>query len=1039
MTVRRVYTIPPGVSFLDTLVDTLLDGTLVPGFTRDVGPLGLAAATIYVPTRRAARALTTTFAARAGASTLLLPRIRALGALDGLDGGLAAEEPGLESAGSIAPAVDETARRMILTRLILRWSASVKQAILSVPAETGSAEPLLVGATVADAWHLSGELAKLLDEFAIEEVGWDALKPLGTEAFDRYWGITLDFLKIVVEQWPVILGSLGQIDPEARQVALVDAEMRRLIEPGAADAPVVVAGSTGSSRVTARLMAAVAAHDHGAVVLPGLDQRLDEASWEQIDGTRFDPGAAAGHPQAPLRRFLAALGLTRAEVVTLGVVPADRAARSRFVSEALRPADTTDAWQSFPVEDGCLDGITVIEATDEREEALALAVAMRETLEPPDSAVLVTPDRTLARRVREELARWEVEIDDSGGEALAQTAAGTLARLVLDCPRGELEPLAILALLDHPAVRLGRPRATVQGLARLLETVVLRQVLPRRALHDLDALLAATRKRIDDKHAPASLRGLKEDTISDIHTFLREVIESLSPLLSLEGDTPLPAWLIAHEEVIAALTRSGDDDTALRGPDANALAALFEGVGEAGDASILLDCAGYTALFERMAGETPVRGPARSHPRLKILGLVEARLLSSERILLGGLDESVWPPQVRTDAFLNRPMRAALGLTPPERRIGESAHDFVQAMGHRDVIVSRAAKRGGSPTVPSRFLQRMAAVAGPEAWAACRRRGQTYIDLARALDRPDRMTTIARPAPRPPVALRPTKLSVTKVEMLRRDPYAVYAERILRLRPVEPIAAPAGPREWGTLFHGVLGAFAAQFPDDVTTGALQHLRDRLRETFAGSRGDPAFSVFMAPRLERWALEFHAWEMERRIVRPALHIEVEGSLDLSLPDGSIFTLTAQADRIEVVGGIAIRLIDFKTGHAPSLKEVKAGFAPQLTLEAAMAEQGAFAASRSGLPVEAAIYVKFGSQPLINGKLTWKDRTLRDVAAEHLEGLRVLLAGFRDPETGYLARPYPQFVARYSDYDHLSRVKEWSASGGLSDEIAVSTGE
>ena len=143
----------------------------------------------------------------------------------------------------------------------------------------------------------------------------------------------------------------------------------------------------------------------------------------------------------------------------------------------------------------------------------------------------------------------------------------------------------------------------------------------------------------------------------------------------------------------------------------------------------------YLAFFSRAASATALRMQKKTHPRLKILGLLEARLIDADLILLGGLDETIWPPEARSDAFLNRPMRATLGLSPPERKIGQTAHDFVMAMGAPRVILSRAHKRDGSPMVASRFIQRLAAVAG-DAFADCRARGARYLELARALDRP---------------------------------------------------------------------------------------------------------------------------------------------------------------------------------------------------------------------------------------------------------------------------------------------------------------
>ena len=1037
----RVFTIPPGVPFLQTLSDALLDGTLVPGFSRDAGPLGLAAATIYVPTRRSARALGAVMASRLGGASALLPRIVPLGALD--DTELLFEEPDPTSAfvDDLPVALNPIHRRMILTRLILAWGQAVRHAIVAVEPDgrraTRADEPLLVATSAADAWHLSGELATLIDELAIENVAWHRVEPLGTDEFDRYWRITLDFLDVAITQYPAILQSLDRVDAATHQVALIDAECERLLS-GDARGPVIVAGSTGTNSATARLIAAVSRLRQGAVVLPGLDQSLDEPSWRLIGGigagdAETDP--VAGHPQAALHGLVAALGVERAAVRPLGSVPPDLRARGRLVGEALRPAATTERWRQV-FADPSLDAgaalrdVTLIEAADANEEARAIAVALREALDGTGTAALVTPDRELARRVREELTRWGIDIEESSGEPLGQTAAGALARLVVDCALKELAPVEILALLHHPAILLGRTRGEVIRAARHLELAVLRGVLPPSALGDPDRLMGMARDRRDGAHAGHELRIIPDAEFAALGTFLRDLLAALQPLRALPREAPLPAWLAAHEAVLAALTRDLEGEVSLAGADYAVLGTLFEDLEDAADPAIVLDCPGYGALFDRLASETPVRGPNRSHPRLKILGLLEARLLSADLMVLGGLDETVWPPAARQDPFLNRPMRAALGLSPPERRLGRTAHDFEMALGQPKVLVTRAKKRGGSPTVPSRFLQRLGAVA-PEALDAARARGDFYLAYARALDRPPPSArAIGRPSPRPPVALRPQKLSVTRIETLRRDPYAIYAEKVLRLTPLEPLAAVMGMREYGTSFHGVIAALTRALEETGRLPDMDGMEALARDAFAEALRDPQFRAFQWPRILDWGRAFLAWDAGQRRDPGRVFVEETGSLAIPLHDGSVFTLTATADRIEVDAAGRATIVDFKTGAAPSIREVKVGFAPQLTLEAEMVKAGAFPTLPAIRSVSAAVYVKFGAEDVVRRiDLDWKgDPPFADVVAEHRDELVRLLNSFRSESTGYLARPFPKYASRFGTYDHLARVKEWSATGG-----------
>src|SRR6185312_2881745 len=515
-----------------------------------------------------------------------------------------------------------------------------------------------------------------------------------------------------------------------------------------------------------------------AGVLPDLDLNLDDRAWGMIGASGDSSLGLAGHPQALLNRLIGAIGVKREDVTSLGSPTPQLAARSAFLSEALRPAESTDLWRErgwtlSPLSlAAALQGVTIIVADNENEEALALAIAMREALETPGkTAALVTPDPSIARRVSAELARWGVEVEDSAGRTLGQSPAGVLARLILEAAI-EFTPRAFLALLAHPLVRFGRSAGEIEAETRALELAIFRAV-PLASLDDLDRAFAAAREAAQDRHAHPAIRRVSERDRQAAEALARDVASGLGPLRALGANASLRDCLEAHRAAILAAVAPARD------PDAHGfeqLTELMDEWGEAAAGSFLTALTEYAVLFDdalAAARDSPSGG---GHPRLQILGLLEARLLSFDCMLLAGLDETVWPPAVETDAFLNRPMRAALGLSAPERRIGQTAHDFVSALGAREAILSRAKKRGGEPTVASRFLQRMAAAAGPEAMSEPLERGELYLGFARALDRPAEFSPQPRPAPRPPVELRPQALSVTRIETLRRDPYAVYAE-----------------------------------------------------------------------------------------------------------------------------------------------------------------------------------------------------------------------------------------------------------------------
>ncbi|HEY4848594.1 MAG TPA: double-strand break repair protein AddB [Methylocella sp.] len=1051
MQAANVFTIAPGAPFLKTFVTALLEGRVVEGFSSRLGPLEMAEATIYVPTRRAARALAEEISRAIGRPSMLLPRILPLGALEETETSMLIDEAALDRTyePGLPAAMGEIARRMELAGLILEWAQFLSHAIVSVDAqgkyEFDTHESFLVATTPADAWYLSGELANLIDELIIEDVAWKTLDPLVLPEFDRYWRITLAFLNIAIGQWPKILAECNLVDKARRQVALIEAQSRRL-QDGTLSGPVIAIGSTGTNRATARLLAAIARAPKGAVVLPGLDLDLDDRTWAMIAG---DPGqnieASFTHPQAALSRLLGFLHVKREVVVSLGEVAQSLAARGTFVSEALRPAESTDEWIDFragmdaPLLGAALEGVSLIEAADEREEALALAIAMRHVLETPcETAALVTPDRNLARRVHTELLRWGVDVDDSAGEPLSTSPIGALARLAIACAASKMEVADLAALLTHPLLRLGLSREDIARRAVLLEIGLLRSAsaagrLAERIVGEPSALIAAARDEANDPFAHPAKKRISAEEWASLEDLLSRLGAQFAPLLNLRGKLTLDGWAAAHRDTIDAIAGSGDDDVDRE--DREALDSLFEELMQNAPDRMTFDAESYGLFFAAVAREIILREATRAHPRLQILGLLEARLIDADVILLGGLDETVWPPQARTDAFLNRPMRAALGLTPPERKLGQTAHDFAQAMGNSKVILSRARKRDGAPVAASRFLQRMAAL-GDEKWKACRQRGDFYLGLAQEIDRPAPVrASIERPLPRPPVELRPKRLSVTEIETLRRDPYALYAETILRLKELDPLGGALGAGEFGSAIHAALERFVDGHPiGPLPTDAREKLRALLREELAAQLQDADFAALRWPRLEKTIDYYLGFEAGRRDGIKAIKTELKGKLDIPLDDGSIFTLTARADRIELNTDETVTLVDYKTGTPPGPNEIFVGFAPQLTLEAAMCRRGAFDLGASVTSVTA-VYLKLGGllggeeMPLdfAKARANITKKSFLDVAEDHLYGLVELLDQFRDPATAYPPRPFPKFAKRYNAYDHLARVKEWSLGG------------
>ena len=485
-----------------------------------------------------------------------------------------------------------------------------------------------------------------------------------------------------------------------------------------------------------------------------------------------------------------------------------------------------------------------------------------------------------------------------------------------------------------------------------------------------------------------------------------------------------------HRELVAAL--SGEDSgaaAAFLGPDGIMLDAAFEELaGHERDAGFAVLPEDYPNLFRTIIADRVVRRPGLPSVRVRIYGPLEARLQSVDRIVLGGLVEGVWPPETRCDPWLSRPMREALGLDLPERRISLSAHDFAQALGADEVMLAYSAKLAGAPTVTSRFVQRLAAVMGEQLWERARANGARYLAWARALDRPAEVKRVERPRPKPPRAARPTSLSVTEIESWLRDPYTIYARHILKLRELDPVDLPPGAADRGIMIHGALSEFTETFANALPADPAGALIEIGARHFLALEGFAEARAFWWPRFERIARWFAAWELERRAGLAALKAETRGKIEIPL-DGRVFTLRGRADRIERRADGRYAILDYKSGQVPTEKQVRIGLSPQLTLEAAMLRRGGFAeVTDQGLVAELVyVSVRGGEPPGEERIIEFKNGDADWHAERALHKLQQVVERFEQEEQPYLPLVLSMWKSRYGTYDHLARVKEWSTGG------------
>jgi ATP-dependent helicase/nuclease subunit B len=1042
----RVFSVPASVPFLRSVIAALVDGRLVDGFEARAHPERLAQVTLYLPTRRAGRMAREVFLDELNTDAVLLPRIVALGDID--EDELAfAEEPepyGGAAPLEIPPKLGDLDRRLTLARLVAMWAKSPVSA------------PLVVGGP-ASTLALAGDLARLMDDMVTRGVGWDALDGLVPDQLDKYWQYSLDFLRIARQAWPAHLQEIQKIEPAARRDLLIEAEAKRLTAHH--DGPVIAAGSTGSMPATARFLHAIARLPQGAVVLPGLDTDLDDDAWQMIGGVRdpqgkFTTHPASNHPQFAMHTLLHRLGIKRSDVEIVGAPAAH--GRDVLVSEAMRPSNATAHWHqrlaqpeiAAKISQG-MTNLAMIAADNSEMEALAIAVAMREARHLNKSAALVTPDRALARRVIAALGRWNLAFDDSGGDALMDTPAGIFARLAAEAVANELEPPTLLALLKHPLCRLGGAPDSFRNAVEVLELALLRGTRPQPGsaglARDFERFRLELKKfragEMSSLHGSEPRARLKDGELDRAHQLITQLQAALAPLESLTSSKPYDFAELAerHRTILTELSRDRHGvAVAFEGPQGSALASAFDDLlGEPTPSGVMVGLGDYPEVFQTAFGDRMVRRPEVANAHLRIYGPLEARLTQSDRVIIGGLVEGVWPPAPRIDPWLSRPMRHELGLDLPERRIGLSAHDFAQLLGADEVILSHAAKVGGAPAVASRFLHRLEAVAGEQRWKAAVAAGEQYVRFAGELDSPAKVEPIAQPEPKPPRAVRPLRLSVTAIEDWLRDPYTIYAKYILKLAPLDPVDMPLSAADRGSAIHDALGEFTQTFATTLPADPAGALRGIGQKYFAPLMERPEARALWWPRFLRIAKWFSDWETARRGNVSAINAEIKGEIQIPIDNARTFVLSARADRIERRRDGTFAILDYKTGQPPTGKQVRMGLSPQLTLEAAILREGGFANIPADSSVSELVYVRLsgnnppGEERSLELKIKPGDTPQPpDVAADYArQQLEALIRKFEDENEPYRSLNLSMWSNRYGSYDDLARIKEWSAAGGL----------
>lgn len=959
----RLYGLPPGVDFGQALVDglaPLLDA---------MPPDKVARIQIFVNTARMQRRLREVFDA---GPPRLLPRIRLITDL--------AKDP---LVGSPAPPVSPLRRRLEIATFV---AALLDQ------------EPDL--APRAALYDLADSLATLMDEMQGEGVTPDDIAKLDVSDQSGHWDRALRFLNIIA---PYFAGGALDPDEQARQ-RMVIAALDAAWQVAPPQDPVIIAGSTGSRGATGLLLQAVARLPQGAVILPGFDFDLPTAVWVAMKDASED------HPQYRFDSLLKSLDMTADEVQRWGASKAPNQSRNKLISLSLRPAPVTDQWLQDGPSLGDLTeattGLTLVEAPSPRAEAEAIALRLRHAAQDGVTAALITPDRTLTRQVAAALDRWDITPDDSAGIPLQLSPPGRFLRHVVDLTTKPVTAEALLTLLKHPLCHSGEAgRGEHLRSTRELELFLRRSATPFPTTETIEDAVNDKNRSIDPTWA----------------AWLSECIKTIqiAPKQALTG----------HVTNLVALAK-----TLARGQDKDGSGGLWDQaagreaqrvcqvIHQDGDAAAPMSGVEFANLLGSLLSQGVVRDRDEGHPNILIWGTLEARVQSADLLILGGLNEGVWPESPAPDPWLNRAMRAQAGLLLPERRIGLSAHDYQQAVAGREVWITRSKRSADAETVPSRWVNRLTNLLsglpdqnGPQALTRMRAEGAKWLNWSAALSIPDAPTPQAhRPAPQPPTEARPKRLSVTQIKTLIRDPYAIYADKVLRLRALDALTPEADAPLKGVIIHGILEEFIATRPDATDPNVVSHLLEIAQHHFDTHCPWPTIRAQWMAQMTRIAPVFLKAEALRQAKGDFAVSEAWGVMEI--PEVGI-SLTCKADRVDLTPANTALIYDYKTGTVPTEKQ-QAEFDKQLLAEAVMVERGAFDAL-GAKPVGEAAFLGIKE----DGKVVRAPLAKTDTDAIY-DGLVSLFGHWAEPDAGYSARTAMFTKEQASPYDHLSRFGEWT---------------
>lgn len=838
-------------------------------------PIALAEHTFFLPTRRAVRSFIQSLRRISLTDVLVMPHVLALSDMP----------PVLDLNQKPLKTATPFERRILMQRLL---------------SEERFKDLIASSTSKSQLFHFIDAVLTIIDELFLYEVAPSDFQKVLPFELSMHQAQTFRLLQGIYTAWPTHLKTFQCLDPLEERVRRYRAYTQHL---KVAENPVVTIGIQAHYGFVVDFLKAIQSMPQGYLFFS--DPLAQEEPY-------FKRDVHKGHPAFHLKRLFEKMSLSDVPVIE----------KHAFKS---RHALLTRVFESSPSDKGVIDldatdGLHSLEMQTMHEEAEVIAVLMAEAVLDQDKTVaLVTSHQRLALEVTALLKRWSIIPDNSLRENFTTTAFGRCVTLSVAFLTQNYDPVLLLSLLKHPYVSLGVSRESVLNAARWIENTVMRSDRVIQHVHDLFI-----------KAMPHDVKAILEGLLTLQNAF--ETLKEHNALRSLED---LMNHLHSFLENLFAGTRLDGFGSVFNTPEGISFNQGIEDLKTSHVKETLVNSSEWPQVCSAFMQELSLSKAWGFHPNAFILGPLEARLLSFDRVILADFNEGRWPRMKRDDFWMSSSMKQALGMDGESVELSQQADDWLYLMMQKEVFITRSKRIDGKPTVNSRWYMRLKTRL--ESMNQTISSGSVYKKWAKTIWHDAEVSEpFSKPRGNPPVSSRPTRLSLSALKMLKENPYAFYVRSILKLEPLKPLVHSLNHQKFGSLIHQVLADELNMRPpsEQPMPQTLEHMGLRV---FKAYRDDPLWPYYWHKRLLQ-SIDYFL-ELERRQT-PKAHkhyAEMNIIFTKGTPFGS-FDFIAKADRVDVFLDGSVRLIDYKTGQCPTLKDIKTLKDMQLSLEGWMVDAG-----------------------------------------------------------------------------------------------------